>query len=58
MTAALRSARIVPRTTLDVHVTRSGRIGSVTRFRFDRRGREPVEQIRCLPPGSRTPTRC
>ena len=58
MTASLRSARIVPPTTLQVRVTRAGRIGRITSFQFLRAGRDPVERVRCLPPGATVPTRC
>ena len=58
MTASLRSTRILPTTTLEVRVTRTGRIGKVMRFRFTRLRSNPVLQTLCLVPGARRPTRC
>jgi hypothetical protein len=58
MTARLRSAKIVPRTTLEVRVTRAGRIGRIERFLFRRAGRDPSRQTRCLDPGASAPTLC
>jgi hypothetical protein len=58
MSARLRRARIVPVTTFEVHVTRSGQVGSVVRYRFARAGRRPVQQSLCLVPGASKPRRC
>jgi hypothetical protein len=58
LTAKLRAARITPRTTLEVRITGSRRIGSVQSFRFRRAGRDPAKLTRCLVPGSSRPTRC
>jgi len=58
MNAKLRKARIRPVTTLEVRVTKSGRIGRVVRYRFARRGRKPTAQTLCLAPGATTPARC
>jgi len=58
MTAGLRTARLRPRTTLEVRVTSPEAIGSVTRYRFLRAGRPPAQQVRCLLPGSTSPRRC
>jgi hypothetical protein len=58
MNAKLRTARIRPVTTLEVRVTRSGRVGRVVRYRFARRGRKPSEQTLCLAPGATAPARC
>jgi hypothetical protein len=57
-TKALRAARILPRTTLEVRVTRAKHIGSAMRFRFARLRHSPTRQTRCLVPGSRTARRC
>ena len=45
-------------TTFEVHVTRSGQVGSVVRYRFARAGRRPVQQSLCLAPGASKPGRC
>jgi hypothetical protein len=58
MTASLRSTRILPTTTLEVRVTRTGRIGKVMRFRFRRLRSNPVLQTLCLVPGASRPARC
>ena len=58
MNAKLRKARIRPVTTLEVRVTKSGRVGRVVRYRFAHRGRKPTEQTLCLAPGATTPARC
>jgi hypothetical protein len=58
MTSALRAKRIVPTTTLEVRVTHRARIGRIMRFRFRKRGENPVMETRCVVPGSSTPRRC
>jgi hypothetical protein len=58
MSARLRKARILPVTTFEVRVTRSGLVGSVVRYRFDRAGRRPVQRTLCLAPGAAKPGRC
>jgi hypothetical protein len=57
-TPALRSKRILPRTTLEVRVTRAKHIGRAMRFRFTKLRRSPSQQTRCLVPGAKTARRC
>jgi hypothetical protein len=49
--------RYRPRTTIEVRVTQSGKIGKYTRVRT-RRGKAPVRIDRCLMPGKTKPVRC
>ncbi|MEA2180754.1 MAG: hypothetical protein QOG77_4051 [Solirubrobacteraceae bacterium] len=58
MTSALRAVRIRPPTTIEVRVTRTGRIGKVMRFRFDKLRKNPTLSTRCLVPGSKSPRKC
>jgi hypothetical protein len=43
--------------TLELRVTAPDRIGKVIRYKLTR-GRSPVSQTLCLPPGAKSPTRC
>jgi hypothetical protein len=58
MTSALRRTRILPRTTIEVRVTGTGRIGRVMRFSFTKLRKHPTLSTRCLIPGSSSPRKC
>jgi len=54
----LRRAHLRPGTTIEVRIARPEFISRVTRFRFERTRRDPVQQTLCLAPGARKAGRC
>ena len=56
-TRLFRGARLAPGAVLEVRVLQRGAIGRVDRFRI-RDAKLPARQLRCLPPGARTPRNC
>jgi hypothetical protein len=54
----LRRAHLRPGTTIEVRISRAGFITRVTRFRFVRLRRDPVQQTLCLAPGATKAGRC
>ena len=57
LTSLVRRARLRPRATLEVRVTKPQTIGIVARYRF-RAGASPRVTMLCLAPGARRPARC